>query len=1198
MSNRATKLASRMRARVGWNMTKSLLICAVVCLCASALVAQMTTGSITGTVTDPQGAVVPGANVRVVSQSTGIARQQVTDQTGHFTLSGLPPDTYTLSAEHAGFKRYERRDVVLEPNDRLSAGELQLAVGEASESVEVRAEGASVQVASSERSGIITSQQVENLTVINRDFSVLASLQPGVVYTPGAEAQSFSGNSQFNVNGSRVGQNNITIDGMPIENSNGTNFNTFISMDAISQVKVQSSLYAAEFGRKSGAAVQAVTKSGTAQYHGSLYWYQRNNAFNASQSFAKTNHLADPAYRFITGGGNVGGPVYIPKLLSHEQRKLFFFASEEQQREVRPQDLQKVTVPTLLERAGDFTHSGPGGTALAITDPQLAAKGLTCKKVGDPGCFPGSLVPAGRLDARMQKYLNLFPLPNVAGSNYNYQVQESLQIPKHTETLRMDYYATPNTTFYGVLNRWWDDEQGFAVPAANAKWGWLPSEYNPIARTITLAGTHMFNPTMIFEGTLLGSRWTEGNHPKQQYLDARNRGLTGVTLPQLDPQNNPLNLVPQTTYGGITNAANPTYEARFPISGTEDIFSFNGILTKVKGVHTFKTGFYSEYWEQVKGKNGNFAGTYDFSSNNSNFTAALGNTGYAYANALLGDFSSYTESTTRPPLISHYTGLEWFGQDNWKARRNLTLDIGLRLGWSRPFHNAPGDEAGFVPELYSAAQRVKLYGSSSLPAPYNQNPAPNGALVGAVIPGSGNPVNGTVDNLTDPNYPPGLRNSGHVGFAPRLGFAWDPFSNGRTAVRGGFGMFYDYRERDNFFTNDFKNPPIQFNPVIEFSQIPSVNPALLNQYVFPSSTTGFQRNRQVPYTMEYSLGIQREIGFKTMMDVAYVGSVARHLLWKMNLNAVPAGATLAANAKGVPNAFLRQYIGYGDITQWQYGGTSNYNSLQVAVNRRYAHGLNFGVAYTWSKAMDFADTENSEVINPSVFNVNFRQWQYGRAGYDRSQVLKASFIWDIPRASWGNTFARTVLDGWSISGVTSYQTGAPMGVSLNNVCVLPAGSLVSAFPAATSCPSGSSSNSGTSWSGSSTQAGHVVVLPGAANNVTTGFAHASGLNGFTLAPPPQGVVNAGPRNYFVGPGLKNWDMALFKQFPLHGERVKLQFRAEAYDIFNTTNFTTVDTNAQFLVDSQGSFRQYNPTFGQYTAAQLKRRMQLALKLMF
>jgi hypothetical protein len=1148
---------------------------------AADLSAQTVTGSITGSVADPAGDVVPGVSVTVVSESTGAARGTVSNARGDFTFDALTPDVYTFVVELSGFKKYERRHVHLEPSDHLSLGALKLELGSTSEQVTVVAEGAKVQTVSSERSGIITSEQIENLTVISRDFSVLASLQPGVVYNPGAEAQSFSSSSSFNVNGGRVGQNNITIDGIPTDNSNGTGVNVFQSMDTISEVKVLTSTYQAEFGRKPGAAVQAVTKSGSLSYKGALYWYQRNEAWNALGSFNKGPGALRPPYRFTTAGANVGGPVYVPGLARRGQQKLFFFFSEEQQRELRPQDQRKVIVPTLLERTGDFSQSAnpyirdPTKASLPCAAPTATRPAQTagCFQAVDPatGQPKLGLIPANLIDPRTQAYLNLFPTPNHTGGGYNYIVQESLQIPKHTETLRVDFVATPKTTIYSVLNHWWDDEQGFAVPAGNANWGWLPSEYNPISRTMNVSVTHIFSSSLLFEGSLLGSRWTEGNQPQQRYLDARNRILSGVTLPQLHPENNPLNLVPQASFGTASSTtsvgfANPTIENRFPITGTETVTTWSGVLTKTAGSHLAKAGMLFEHWNQLKGVNGNFTGTFDFRGDNSSYPTALGNTGNAYANALLGNFQSYTESSTRPPLDSRYNGLEWFVQDNWKTTSRLTLDLGLRMGFSQPWHSPNRQEAGFVPGLFDPAQAVSLYTKVT---------APNAAAVGAIVPNSGNPLNGTVDTALVPSYPQGLRDMGGVTVAPRLGFAYDPSGRGTTAIRGGFGIFYDLRERDDFYVNTYKNPPLQLNPTIQFGNLQTLLTA--SNFTFPSATSGFQRDRRIPSVNDVSIGIQQEIGFKTVLDAAYVGTFARHLLQKRNLNAIPLGTTLNPANSGVPTQFFRPSIGYADILFSEYAGTSNYNALQLMVSRRFAQQLQFGFAYTLSRALDYTDTENDQVINAQVFGTTSRAYDYGVAGYDHTHILKGSWTWDLPKAStlWKNAFAQRVLDDWQWSGIATLQSGAPATVTLDNVTIIDA--------------TGSHSFSATAWSGSPTQAARVQVI----NN--TGDIHT-----MVLAPPPQGTLGNASRFLFRGPWLNNWDMALFKRIPMPNDRWKLYFRAEAYNVFNRSNFTTLDTRAQFTIDTTNgnSLVQRNPTFGDALAAYPKRRLQLALRLGF
>jgi hypothetical protein len=1158
----------------------SAALVASLLFCTTPSSAQTVTGSIAGTVMDPDGGVIPRVSVKLVSESTGTVREALTNDRGDFSFEAVLPDSYTLSVELPGFKKYEQRNLHLEPSDHLSAGQIKLQLGSTSEQVTVVAEGAKVQTVSSERSGIITSEQIENLTVINRDFSVLASLQPGVVYNPGAEAQSFSSSSSFNVNGGRSGQNNITIDGIPIDNSNGTGVNVFQSMDSISQVKVLTSTFQAEFGRKPGAAVQAVTKSGSLSYHGAGYWFQRNEALNALGSFNKSTGAPNPPYRFTTAGANFGGPVPAPGIAKSSQQKLFFFFSEEQQRELRPLNQWRATVPTLLERNGDFSQSANP----YIRDPSKAAlpcaAGTSTRPAQTDGCFqtvdPATgqaklgLIPKNLIDPRTQTYLNMFPAPNHTGNNYNYVVQESLQIPKHTETLRLDFAATPNTNIYGVFNHWWDDERGFAVPAGNAGWGWLPSEYNPIARALNLTTTHIFSNTLVFETSLLTSRWTEGDQPQQKYLDARNRTLTGATLPQLHPENNPLNIVPQASFGPAASStaigfANATIENRFPITGTETPISWSGAFTKTAGSHLAKVGFLFEHWNQLKGVNGNFTGTYDFRGDNSSYTTALGNTGNSYANALLGNFQSYTESSTRPPLDSRYNGLEWFVQDNWKATSKLTLDLGVRMGFSQPWHTPNRQQAGFVPTLWDPTQTVSLYTKTT---------APNAAAVGAIVPNSGNPLNGTVDTATNLSYPQGLRDMGGLTVAPRLGFAYDPYGRGTTAIRGGFGIFYDLRERDDFYVNTYKNPPLQLNPTIEFGNLQTLLSS--SRFDFPSGTSGFQRNRQIPSVTDVSIGVQQEIGFKTVVDVAYVGAFARHLLQKRNLNPTPLGSSLIPANSGVPSQLFRPYLGYTDILYSEYTGTSSYNGLQLMISRRFAQRLQFGLAYTFSRALDYADSENNQVINAQAFGVSQKSWDYGVAGYDHTHILKGSWTYELPKIGKhsDNAFVKHLLDDWTWSGIATLQSGAPATVSLDNVTLIDA--------------TGSHSFSSTAWSGS-TQGSRVQVI----NN--TGDIHT-----MVLQPPAQGMLGNAGKFLFRGPWLNNWDMALFKRIPLSGQRFRMEFRAEAYNVFNRTNFTTMDTRGRFTIDATNgnTVTQTNALLGTFTAADPKRRIQLGLRLRF
>ena len=1125
----------------------ALALFAVLLFSLSELSAQTETGSVVGTVTDPQGAAIPGVHLRLISESTGAIREVTSDDLGDFAFQAILPGTYTLVIENSGFKKYQKRSIPVDAHGHVALGHIALELGASTEQVTVVAEGAMLQTASSERSGTITDEQVRHLTVINRDFTFLASLLPGVVANTTTDSQGFRGGITFNVNGGRTGQNSITVDGVPLENSNTGNMNTFISMDAISTVKVEASTYQAEFGRKPGAAVQAVTKSGTLAYHGGIYWYQRNEAFNAASFFNKRDGKGEVPYRYISAGANFGGPVYIPGLVKHGQNKLFFYFTEEQQRELRPQDRQTLTMPTALERNGDFSQSG-----VTLKDPG------NCGPGHDQNCLvdPTHINPA-YINPLTKKYLSFFPPPNTTSPNYNFVFQESNRVPKHDEVARIDYNLDRNTTVYGVLNLWSEEEKGNNVPAGSTKWGWLPATYAPKSKTLNLAANHFFSPTLILEASVAASRWTETAHPTLDDLQARDRILQGDAFPQFHPENNPLHLLPAASFGGINNPPNVTYDGRFPIRGAENTFTGTANVTKIHGVHTAKAGVFMEHWRQVKGENGNFSGTFDFGSTTSAFTQVLGNTGNAFANALLGNFNNYTESTTRPPLVGRYTGVEWFVQDNWKVNRKLTLDLGLRFGWAQPFHDPGGHEAGFVPSLYDPARAVTLYTSQTAPAL---------SAIGAIVPGSGNALDGTINRLVNPDYPQGLRTTGGLRGGPRFGLAYDPVGKGDTVIRGGFGIFHDFRERDNFYANMSKVPPLQLNP-----NIPTQNVATLlaaGGYTFPSDSLGFEKDRKLPYLMDFSLGVQQSIGFKSALDVAYVGSLGRHLLWRKNVNSIPFRTVPLSGA--LPTNNYRLYLGYGNIPISEYAATSNYHSLQVSVNRHFAKSLQFGAAWTWSKAMGFANSETDSIttlLNPRI-------WNYGEEDFDHTHILKASFTWDVPKASpmWGNALTRRVLDDWTVSGILTLQSGAPTDIVLDRV-----GNL-----------------SATAWSGSPTDGSRVVILhnPILPKDQRT---FSRFFDTTAVALPASNTPGNAARYVLRGPGIDNWDLALFKLIRLTGERLNLQFRAEAYNAFNHTQFSDVDRRARF---DPNTGAQTNPQLGQFTAARPNRRLQLALRLSF
>ncbi|MBI3208873.1 MAG: TonB-dependent receptor [Candidatus Solibacter usitatus] len=1123
--------------------------------------AQTVTGTITGVVKDSSNLPVGGANVTLTQDATGLQRQATTDTRGDFVFSSVAPGAYRVSASAPGFKRYERTGVNLTAAETLRIGDLVLEVGAVNESVTVTAQGAVVQTASAERAGVITTDQLDSLTIRGRNVMSLLQTLPGIVDTGGSD--SLSNSWTINAQGSRSNTNNVSLDGATL-NAIGNMFNSVVSvsMDAVAEVKVLLSNYQAEFGRTSGANVQIVSRSGSRDFHGLVSYFKRHEDLNANSFFNNRIGLPIGRYRFDTWTYQVGGPVTIPGRFNSKREKLFFFWTQE----FWPQSSTSegtVTVPTDLERAGNFSRSVDlNGRLIGVIDPASRAP------------FAGNIIPANRLDANGVALLKVFPAANffdtaISANRYNYVYQNNNRNPSRTDTLKLDYHFNPKNIFTGNFTH-----SNFTTEGPNATTrqdNWHQVSQKSVNEGWAFIGRYqkIVSPTLINELNLAYVNRPWNNSVEDSAIKKIQRDALGFKTGQFFSANNPLGLIPNATFGGVTGAATLALESRFPLTTDHWIYTISDSVSKTLGPHTVKAGFYTDRaWatQGVAGLGLPFNGAFDFGNNVNNPM----NTGYAYANASVGVFNTYTEPSGRPLPVHSARNFEWFAQDNWKVARRFTLDYGMRFYVVRTSVVDGNVLSGFDPSAFNRSQQIQLIqpgrqGTARVGINPLTGEALPAALIGAYAPRSGNVTNGMIQPGS--GVPDALYNGRGVQLAPRFGFAWDVFGNGKTAVRGGFGMFYNRQAQGVILTPFIAQPPIVQTPTIYYSTLATLLGS--TGYLFPNNVTGVDRGGKIPTTMNYSFSVQRQIGFSTVLDVAYVGSLARHLLWNRNLNAIPFGTNFdpknldATTNAALSPAFLRTYTGYNNVNFSEQAGSSNYHSMQVTANRRFARDITFGVAWTWSRALTYNEGDGGAVSTL----VPIRVWNYGLPSFDRTHIFKLNYQWSIPAIPVPNKVAGYLLNHWQLSGITSFISGAPSSIGFSNTNAV-------------------------DITGSPTDGARIVVLrdPILPKNERT-FSRFFRTDVFQS--PARGTIGNAATTLIRLPGINNFDVSLFKDFPIR-ERIKGQFRAEMYNVFNHTQFSGVDTGARF--DPQGT--QVNARFGEMTAAREPRRIQLAMRFYF
>ncbi len=1109
---------------------------------SAAFMHAQTTGSIAGRVIDQQGATIANASVTATEAERKLSLTVTTNEQGDFGFNSLQPGTYNISVEAAGFKKLDRVGVPLDVNDKLALGDLVLTVGALTDSIEITGQAALLQADSVERSATIVSRQIENIEVNGRNPLDLAKLIPGVVSTANFSVGGVGGLSNLFINGNRGTENQLTINGVSdIDTGANGSQNVTVSLDSMAEFKILTGTYQAEYGRNAGGQISLVTKSGTSAFHGSGYWYHRHDDLNANTFINNARGLPRNLFRFNDPGYTIGGPIYIPKIERKTKDKLFFFFSEEFQRQLQPNAAQNKTVPTALERKGDFSQSVDNNNkALVIKDPNT----------GQP--FPGNIIPASRFYAPGQALLNIYPLPNTAGTGYNYTSQLSSRLPRREDLLRLDYNATQNIRIFGhfIQN---------SFPQSLPYGSFVLGPTVPVT-TITdtrpgksLAGgvTWVISPSMTNEANW---GYTKNNIDIVEVGNVLRRKTSGVTLPLLYPSAVQDDYIPNATFNGSHLANSPTFVTNdAPFHNYNTSIDVSDALTKIWGSHTIKTGIFLQRSRKDQTSFSDNNGNYNFGDNAANPL----DTGYGYSNALLGVYNTADQSSAYINGKYRYWNLEGYVQDTWKITPRITLDYGLRLSWYQPQYDDSQQASTFVLSKWDPAKAPRLYQPILVGGVRMANDAITGQTlpaydIGLEVPNTGDPFNGVVQ--AGKGISKYLGPNPHPQIGPRFGVAWDVTGKQNFVIRTGGGIYYDRFQGNRVF--DFvRNPPETVQPTLQFGYAQNIDPK--NVLLAPPNLYAADPTGKVPTTYSFQFSVQSRLPWAILLDTAYVGTQARHLQDNRNLNPVPYGAyfqsqnqdptlvatnpTALAGNNALLSQFLRPLRGFGQIALYESAATSNYHALQLNASKRFGGGLFFGAAYTWSRAMTNATSDTTWVRADGYT----RQADYGPASFDRRHVLAINYVYAIPTFEKNSAALRALTGGWQISGVTQISTGSPF------------------TPGFAISGAGSANITGNvTASGNTQEQARLVMVPGC-----DPYTHSSDpfnrLNAACFkAPSPGSLGLESGINSLYAPGLINFDMAVQKEFRFT-ERIRMQFRVDAFNVFNHANFTGLNSTLNF-----------------------------------
>ncbi len=1108
------------RQRTLWAVLGTAWIVLIAAGALAPLAAQTLVGQISGTVTDASKAVLPGATVTIVNVQTQISRTATTDERGAYIITNLPPGTYNVTAELQGFRKAERTGFNLAADGRLTA-DFALPVGEVTETVEVASVvGETVNRTSGEIARVIDSKQVLTTALNVRNYMQLAALIPGSAltdYNPLVATTGINSATQ-SINGNRSQTNNISVDGVYnlVAGSNASQISN-VGLDFIDQIKLQTSNFSAEYGRNSGASINVVTKSGSNAYHGSLFEYLRNDKFDATDFFAAKK----PTLRFNDYGGSVGGPI--------EKSKLFFYGGIEYKK-IRQQVVQRATIPDTAFRNGDFSALLPNiqlmypGTKTPIPNNNISSM----------------ITPEGKaianLYSAMQQRGTAYTDSNV-GNNVTFQ--EANPFNWYEVFGRVDYHISDTQNFYyRLLYDDYDLIDPFGAflssPLPNVPTNRLrPSPNHQISYT------WFVNPNFITE-TKASAAWAAQRVPPVG--DLWQRDTYGFNFPQLFNGGGRFdNSIPDAT---ITNFSGWNGAARSLLSPTTDI-NVAETVTWLHGAHTVKSGVTLVRSRIDQNGRSTYAGNVAY-----NPTGNSNTTGYAFADALLGNFRTYSEANGDPMGFFRIWQVDSFVTDNWRIGSKLSLDAGVRFTWEPAMYTQMNNATNFDPSLYDPSQAVTMTQGGTI-APNSPGNRYNGLIrAGNGVPSSDQ---GRVPGFDSPavlavptGAPRGLY-SKSFGVAPRVGVAWTPTDSGKTSVRGGFGIFFD-RPEGNIYFPSINNPP--FLQTVQYDNGNLANPgagAPTTSAPF-GTVAAIDPNMDIPRTYQFSASVQRELMKGFFVEASYVGNRGRDLIFYPDINQVPfdvlaANAALPSAQRFTTNA-LRPYKGYSVIQQRQSKAVINYNGLQLYATKRQGD-LTLTASYTLSKALTNASGIGDNPEDP--FNPNFN---YGPASFDRRHVAVFTYTYSLPFFRDKGGVLEGTLGGWEVSGITRFQTGQYYSVTADTLIGNRRADLVG-----------------------------TIDLPSNQRTSNAWFNTAA-----FVAAPDNRRGNA-PTGDVLGPSLKLWDLSLRKHIPV-GKTINALFTADFFNAFNVVNLTGLNVNMA------------NAAFGSVTGSAPARNIQLGLKFTF